>query len=101
MNTAEVFLSAFRAKRSKEAQGESAQAAELRANLQGLVEHPGWAYFISHLTAACDVLYRKMEDGKATEQERAFAKLSRQLREGPHAMIEAATTILRDAATPQ
>ena len=101
MNTAERFLSAFRAKRAEEAQQESAEAADLRANLQGLIEHPGWAIMTKHLTTARDVLYRKMEDGSATEYDRAFCKLCRQLLEGPAGLIEAATTILRDAATPR
>lgn len=101
MNTADWLLSGFRAKRALEAREESAQAGELHANLQGLVEHPGWAILTAHLTRTRDALYRRMEDGSATDTDRAFARLCRQLLEGPASLMDAATTILRDAATPR
>ncbi len=101
MNTADIILSAFRRKNAQAAQEQAAEAADLHANIQGLVEHPGWAILVSHLTKARDMLYRKMEEGTATDAERAFAKLCRQLCEGPAALLEAATVILRDAATPR
>ena len=101
MSHVDVILSAFRKKQASVAQEESAQASELRANLLGLKEHPGWAILVTHLTRTRDILYRKMEDGTASDTERALAKLCRQLLEGPAALIEAATTVLRDAATPQ
>ena len=101
MNTAEIFLSAFRRKNSEAAQTQAAEAVALRSNMQGLLEHPGWTILVTQLTRARESLYRRMEEGTATPEDRAFAKLCRQLCEGPQGILEAATTILRDAATPR
>lgn len=101
MNTGEMFLRAFRAKRAQEAQGEAAIAADTNAKLSGLSEHPGWLYLVDHLTQGREVLYRRMEEGTATDRDRVLAKLFRQLCEGPTAILEAARTVLKDAANVQ
>lgn len=98
MNTADWLTSTFRAKHQAALQQEIAAAADLKADMESLLSHPGWKRLCDTLTRTRDLLYRKLEDGTATDAERAFAKLARQVCEGPSAILAQADSILQDAA---